>query len=68
MLLAKDPVCGMDVDEKKSKIKTTYDGKAYYFCSEFCRKKFEKDPNKFIKQPFTLETQSLDSFQFVHDL
>jgi len=49
MLLAKDPVCGMDVDEKNAKIKTTYGGKTYYFCSESCKKQFEKDPKKFIK-------------------
>ena len=47
--MVKDPVCKMDVDEKKSKIKTEYGGKTYYFRSEFCKKQFEKDPKKYIK-------------------
>jgi YHS domain-containing protein len=29
---------------------STYDGKTYYFCSDTCRKKFEKDPAKYIRQ------------------
>lgn len=45
----RDPVCGMEVDERKAKFKTEYAGKTYYFCAEKCKKKFEKDPKKFIK-------------------
>jgi len=40
----KDPVCGMTVEEKDSKATCTYDGKTYHFCSDTCKKKFEKDP------------------------
>ncbi|MCP8304645.1 MAG: YHS domain-containing protein [archaeon] len=54
--MAKDPVCGMDVDEKKAKYKTEYlsdEGetyfKTYYFCSEHCKEEFEKDPKKYIE-------------------
>ncbi len=39
----------MDVDEKKSKIKSVNGGKTYYFCSESCKKQFDKDPKKYIK-------------------
>jgi YHS domain-containing protein len=28
----------------------SYDGKTYYFCSDTCQKKFEKEPSKYIKQ------------------
>jgi len=38
--LAKDPVCGMVVDEKKA-IKRVIGGRTYYFCSESCVKTFE---------------------------
>ncbi len=38
--LAKDPVCGMIVDEKKA-IKRVIGGRSYYFCSESCVKTFE---------------------------
>jgi YHS domain-containing protein len=44
--LTKDPVCGMMVDEK-SKWKSTYSGKTYYFCSEGCKRTFEKNPKKY---------------------
>jgi YHS domain-containing protein len=47
--MAKDPVCGMDVDEKKVTQKAFYKGREYFFCSATCRKAFEKDPEKYTK-------------------
>jgi YHS domain-containing protein len=47
--VAKDPVCGMMVDEKSAKWKSAYGGKTYYFCSEGCKRTFEKDPKKYAK-------------------
>lgn len=44
--MAKDPVCGMDVDEKKAR-KESYKGKTYYFCSPACQMEFKEDPEKF---------------------
>lgn len=38
--MAKDPVCGMEVDPSKAKFKTAKDGKTYYFCSKNCHDKF----------------------------
>ncbi len=37
--MARDPVCGMDVDPRKA-VKAAHKGKAYYFCSERCRDQF----------------------------
>jgi uncharacterized membrane protein YraQ (UPF0718 family)/YHS domain-containing protein len=37
--MAKDPICGMTVDEKSS-IKITHQGQEYYFCSTHCKDKF----------------------------
>jgi len=48
--MAKDLVCGMDVDEKTAKYKTTYMGKTYYFCAPGCQKAFEANPAKYIKK------------------
>ena len=45
--MAKDPVCGMDVDEKKAAAPLVYDGKTYYFCSNACKTTFEKAPAKY---------------------
>jgi len=45
--MAKDPVCGMDVDEKKAVASLVYEGQTYYFCAEACRRAFERDPEKY---------------------
>ena len=46
--MAKDPVCGMEVDPKTS-LSGERGGKTYYFCSATCKKEFDKDPQKYIK-------------------
>ena len=46
--MAKDPVCGMDVDEKKAAGKSDYQGQTYYFCSPGCKQAFDKEPEKYI--------------------
>ena len=46
--MAKDLVCGMEVDEKKAPAKSEYNGKTYYFCSMSCKKTFEKNPSKHL--------------------
>ena len=40
--MAKDPVCGMFVDEETAKIARTIHGTKWYFCSETCAVTFEK--------------------------
>jgi len=37
--MAKDPICGMTVDES-TPLRAERDGLTYYFCSEHCREKF----------------------------
>ncbi len=47
---AKDPVCGMDVDQKRAMAagrKSEYKGTTYYFCAEDCKKQFDAEPAKF---------------------
>lgn len=46
--MAKDVVCGMDVDEKKAAAKSEYKGKTYYFCAQGCKIAFDKEPEKYI--------------------
>lgn len=48
--MVKDPVCGMDVDPKKAAASAEYRGKKYHFCSEGCKKEFEKNPPKYVKK------------------
>jgi YHS domain-containing protein len=47
-MMAKDLVCGMDVDEKTTKYKTTYKGETYYFCAPGCKKMFEENPEEYV--------------------
>lgn len=47
--MARDPVCGMEVNEKAVKWKSIYAGKTYYFCAEGCKKAFDKNPKQFVK-------------------
>ncbi|MDD1766942.1 MAG: YHS domain-containing protein [Methanomassiliicoccales archaeon] len=47
--MAKDPICGMEVDEKDAKWTSQHKGKTYYFCAPGCKKKFEQDPSKYAK-------------------
>ncbi len=44
-----DPVCHMDVNEKTAAAKSEYKGKTYYFCAVGCKKAFDKDPEKYLK-------------------
>lgn len=48
-MMAKDPVCGMDVDEKTAQWKSEDKDSAYYFCSERCKRVFDKQPDRFTK-------------------
>ncbi len=40
--MATDPICGMQVNEKASKLTARRDGRKYYFCSTSCKIQFEK--------------------------
>ena len=46
--MAKDPVCGMEVDPKEAAGKSEYKGETYYFCGPGCKRDFDKSPEKFL--------------------
>ena len=47
----RDPVCGMEVDEKNPPGGSTeYKGKKYYFCTPGCKQRFEKEPEKYAEK------------------
>lgn len=48
--MAKDPVCGMEVEEKRAAWKSEYKGKTYYFCASGCQKAFEENPEKYLEK------------------
>lgn len=48
--MAKDLVCGMEVNPATAKYKTSYQEKTYYFCAPSCQKRFQENPLKYINQ------------------
>ncbi len=48
--MAKDPVCGMEVDEAQAEVKYDYKGKTYYFCAAGCKDRFALNPEKYLKE------------------
>ncbi|MFQ5722776.1 MAG: YHS domain-containing protein [Candidatus Aminicenantales bacterium] len=44
------PVSGKVIKKSEAKATYEYNGKTYYFCSETCKEKFIKNPEKYIKK------------------
>ncbi|MBE9504095.1 MAG: heavy metal translocating P-type ATPase [Proteobacteria bacterium] len=47
--MARDPVCGMTVEPEKAAGKSEYKGSDYYFCNVGCKKKFDENPEAYLK-------------------
>lgn len=47
---AVDPVCGMTVDPAKAAGKSEHKGTTYYFCSDYCKRKFDASPDTVLKK------------------
>jgi YHS domain-containing protein len=56
IILAKDPVCNMNVDEKRAAATSVYKGTTYYFCAKSCKGKFDKEPEKYVSKEKGLKT------------
>jgi YHS domain-containing protein len=46
--MAKDPVCGMPVDEQTAMATGEYQGQTYYFCANACKTAFDREPAKYL--------------------
>lgn len=58
--MAKDPVCGMDVDPLHPKGgSSVYKGETFYFCNPKCKVKFDQDPEKYLN-PEPVDPKSVD--------
>ena len=51
--MAKDPVCGMQVDEQRAAGKSEYQGETYYFYSASCKQQFDQNPERYTGQGTT---------------
>jgi Cu+-exporting ATPase len=47
--LAKDVVCGMDIDPKDAAGQSFYKGNTYYFCAVGCKRRFDSNPQEYVK-------------------
>ncbi len=48
--MVKDPVCGMEIEEKDAVGTSEYEGRTYYFCALSCKQDFDKVPAVALKQ------------------
>jgi len=48
--MAKDPVCGMEVDKQVTTYKSIRANNVYYFCSTTCQTEFNKNPEKYLHE------------------
>jgi Cu+-exporting ATPase len=46
--MARDPVCGMQVDPAKAPARVHHDGQEYFFCRTGCAEKFKAAPEKYL--------------------
>lgn len=49
MAMAKDPVCGMMVDEARARWRSEHAGKAYHFCARACKERFDAAPERYAR-------------------
>lgn len=45
-----DPICGMEINKKEAKFSSQLDRKTYYFCSQNCKDKFDKEPKQQMRE------------------
>jgi Cu+-exporting ATPase len=52
--MTRDPVCGMQIDERTAAAKSNHNGREYQFCSQDCKQQFDEHPERYTQQ----QTQS----------
>jgi Cu+-exporting ATPase len=45
-----DPVCKMEIEESAAVATSDYKGEKYYFCAMGCKKAFDNDPEKYLRE------------------
>ncbi|MBI5473558.1 MAG: YHS domain-containing protein [Ignavibacteriae bacterium] len=46
--MVKDPVCGMNIEERSAAAISTFNGATYFFCAPGCKRLFDRDPKLFL--------------------
>ena len=57
-MVAKDPVCGMNIDPVSAAQTAEYQGATWYFCSEYCHDTFQADPEQYAHHSADLKSES----------
>jgi YHS domain-containing protein len=55
----RDPICGMEVDPVRARaasLVSSFEGTTFFFCSDDCKKTFDKEPQKCANRRVTLGT------------
>ena len=47
--MARDPVCGMEINESDAAATSEYQGQTYYFCAAACKRSFDESPTKYTQ-------------------
>jgi YHS domain-containing protein len=56
MAQVRDVVCGMTIDSDTAQYKSQYKGETYYFCAPSCKTSFDKEPEKYLQQGTSSQT------------
>jgi len=54
--MAKDPVCGMDVNPEIASaqgLRSEHEGQTYYFCGKGCKLEFGDDPARYLDPSYS---------------
>ena len=43
-----DPVCKMDVNPASADAQSEYEGVSFYFCSQACKERFDREPLRYV--------------------
>ena len=58
--MERDPVCGMEIEEKTAAGRSEFQGVSYYFCAPGCMQAFDEEPARFANQD---ERQAKDNLR-----
>jgi Cu+-exporting ATPase len=43
-----DPVCKMEVNPASAEAQSEWGGQSFYFCSQECKERFDREPERYI--------------------
>jgi Cu+-exporting ATPase len=45
-----DPACRMEVNPASAEAQSDYEGVTFYFCSQACKEKFDREPLRYVDE------------------